>query len=144
MSDPVTVVTVATAVVCALVGGAFFAFSNWVMDALARRPNREGIAAMQVINVTVINPTFMAALFGVVLPCVGLAVWAVASLGNGAGAGWVLAGSLVYTVGCAGLIRRTHRASTCENGAMPTESKARRTRKAILEVTAARRPDWGS
>ena len=38
MSDPVTVVTVATAVVCALVGGAFFAFSNWVMDALARRP----------------------------------------------------------------------------------------------------------
>jgi len=103
MSDPVTVVTVATAVVCALVGGAFFAFSNWVMDALARRPNREGIAAMQAINVTVINPTFMAALFGVVLPCVGLAVWAVASLGNGAGAGWVLAGSLLYTVGCAGL-----------------------------------------
>jgi uncharacterized membrane protein len=49
---------------CALVGGVFFAFSNFIMAALARLPPREGMAAMQSINVTVITPLFMLALFG--------------------------------------------------------------------------------
>ncbi len=42
----------------ALVGGVFFAFSSFVMKALARVPSPEGIAAMQSINVVVINPSF--------------------------------------------------------------------------------------
>lgn len=102
MSDLVTAVTVVTALSCGLVGGVFFAFSNFVMGALARRPDAEGIAAMQAINVTVINPAFMAALFGTVLPCIGLAVWAIGSL-SGDGGPWVLAGALLYTLGCAGV-----------------------------------------
>jgi uncharacterized membrane protein len=43
----------------ALVGGVFLAFSSFVMKALARVPSREGIAAMQSINIVVINPSFL-------------------------------------------------------------------------------------
>ena len=42
-----------------VVGGVFFAFSNFVMPALARLPAAGGIAAMNSINVTVITPTFI-------------------------------------------------------------------------------------
>ena len=102
MSDLVTATTLVTALACGLVGGVFFAFSNFVMAALGRRPDAEGIAAMQAINVTVINPGFMAPLFGAVLLCLGLAVWAIRSLGDH-GSPWVLAGALLYTIGCAGV-----------------------------------------
>lgn len=47
-----------------LIGGVFFAFSTFVMNALARLPAAQGIAAMQAINITVINPLFMAAFLG--------------------------------------------------------------------------------
>ena len=48
----------------ALVGGIFFAFSSFVMKALARVPSAEGIAAMQSINVVVLNPSFLGAFIG--------------------------------------------------------------------------------
>ena len=51
----------------ALVGGVFFAFSSFVMKALARVPSSEGIAAMQSINVVVINPSFLGAFIGTAL-----------------------------------------------------------------------------
>ena len=51
----------------ALVGGVFFAFSSFVMKALARMPSSEGIAAMQSINVVVINPAFLGAFIGTAL-----------------------------------------------------------------------------
>jgi uncharacterized membrane protein len=47
-----------------LIAGTFFCFSSFVMPALARLEPMQGIAAMQKINVTVINPLFMAVLFG--------------------------------------------------------------------------------
>jgi uncharacterized membrane protein len=47
-----------------LVGGIFFAFSNFVMKALAQVPATEGAEVMQRINVTVLNPLFFAVLFG--------------------------------------------------------------------------------
>ena len=37
----------------ALIGGIFFAFSSFVMKALARVPSAKGIAAIQSINVVV-------------------------------------------------------------------------------------------
>ncbi len=43
----------------ALVGGIFFAFSSFVMKALARVSSAEGIGAMQSINVVVLNPSFL-------------------------------------------------------------------------------------
>jgi len=41
-----------------VVGGVFFAFSNFVMAALAHLAPAEGIHAMQAINVTVLNRTY--------------------------------------------------------------------------------------
>lgn len=48
----------------ALVGGIFFAFSSFVIKALADVPTAEGIGAMQSINVAVINPSFLGVFFG--------------------------------------------------------------------------------
>lgn len=53
-----------TALGAGMAGGVFFAFSNFVMAALGRIHETEGIRAMKEINVTVINPLFMAVLFG--------------------------------------------------------------------------------
>ena len=57
----------------ALIGGIFFAFSSFVMKALARVPSSEGIAVMQSINVAVINPSFMTAFMGTALLSLGIA-----------------------------------------------------------------------
>jgi len=56
----------------ALIGGVFFAFSSFVMKALARVPSSEGIAAMQSINVVVINPSFLAAFIGTAVLSLGV------------------------------------------------------------------------
>lgn len=50
-----------------LVAGIFFAFSGFVMKALACLPSGQGIRAMQLINVTVLNPWFFSAFFGTAL-----------------------------------------------------------------------------
>jgi uncharacterized membrane protein len=81
-----------------LVGGIFFAFSTFVMGALARLPAPQGIAAMQSINIVVINPVFMAAFMGTAALCIVVAA--------GALFGWAgphptlaLAGAVLYLVG---------------------------------------------
>jgi hypothetical protein len=51
-----------TALGCGLAAGVFFAFSTFVMPALVRLQPPQGIAAMQSINITAINPLFMIAL----------------------------------------------------------------------------------
>ena len=81
-----------------VVAGVFFAFSTFVMPALARLPSALGIAAMRAINVAAINRWLMGALFGTALPCVGIAV---ASLRwrSDPGVGFRLAGSAVYLAG---------------------------------------------
>ena len=52
-----------------MVAGVFFAFSAFVMRALARLPAPQGIAAMRAINVVAVTPAFMVALFGTALAC---------------------------------------------------------------------------
>jgi uncharacterized membrane protein len=91
-------VTLATAIACAVVGGVFFAFSSFVMGALGRLPAPQGIAAMQSINVVVINPVFMTALFGTGLACLVLIVAALASPGTWPRAE-VITGAALYFVG---------------------------------------------
>ena len=51
----------------ALIGGIFFAFSNFIMKALAKLPAAEGIAAMQSINVVVLNKWFLGVFTGTAL-----------------------------------------------------------------------------
>ena len=57
-----------------LVAGIFFAFSNFVMKALARVSPGQGIAAMQSINVVVLNRWFFAVFLGTAGCCLVLAV----------------------------------------------------------------------
>lgn len=71
------ILTVATAVGAATAGGVFFAFSTFVMKALKRLPDSEGLAAMQSINRAAPSPLFMIALFGTAASAVGLGVVAI-------------------------------------------------------------------
>lgn len=68
------VLTFVSALGCGLVAGIFFAFSNFIMKALARLPPDQGITAMQNINVDVLNRWFFAAFFGTALCCLILVV----------------------------------------------------------------------
>ncbi len=83
---------------CGLVAGVFFAFSTFVMQALARLPAAQGIAAMQLINITVINPWFMAAFLGTAIACILLVIAALVRWHQPGAAYW-LSASLLYLVG---------------------------------------------
>jgi len=64
------VLTLVAALGCGLIAGVFFAFSTFVMRALARLPAPEGIAAMQSINVVVLNRWFLGVFLGSGIVCV--------------------------------------------------------------------------
>lgn len=83
---------------CGLVAGVFFAFSTFVMRALARLQPIQGIAAMQSINLTAINPFFMTALFGTAVACIVLAISSLLNW-HQLGAPYLLLGSLLYLIG---------------------------------------------
>jgi uncharacterized membrane protein len=95
------VFTLVCALGAGLVAGAFFAFSTFVMRALARLPTAHGIAAMQTINVTVFHPLFMGALFGTAV--LGLVRAGVALASGEPGTTCLVTGALVYLVGVVGV-----------------------------------------
>ena len=86
---------------CGLVAGVFFAFSSFVMSALSRLPAAQGVAAMQLINIRVLNPLFLGVFLGTAAACVALA--AISMLRPQPGAAFLLAGSLLYLVGTFGV-----------------------------------------
>jgi len=92
------ILTLVAAVGTGLVAGIFFAFSSFVMRALDRLPAAQGIAAMQSINVAVINPLFMTTFLGTGAACallVALSLWD----WHRPGSGFLLSGGLLYLVG---------------------------------------------
>ena len=91
-------ITLVAALGCGLMAGLFFAFSVSVMKALARLPSAEGIAAMQSINVAIINPVFLAAFFGTAVACV-LVMIASFLRWHDFGAVYLLSGAALYLVG---------------------------------------------
>jgi uncharacterized membrane protein len=102
MTDALLILTLATALGAALVAGAFFAFSTFVMTALGRVAAPEGIRAMQQINITVINPWFMTALFGSGVACLVVAIAALADWDGDYGPYLVIA-AVLYLVGSLGV-----------------------------------------
>ncbi|MEG6510252.1 anthrone oxygenase family protein [Methyloligella sp. 2.7D] len=92
------ILTIAAICGSALVAGIFFAFSTFVMAALSRLPAPQGIAAMQAINVTVLNPWFFGVFFGTAVLALVLLIYALFNWSM-AGAGFLLAGALLYLVG---------------------------------------------
>lgn len=87
---------------CGLIAGVFFAFSTFVMGALARLSPPQGIAAMQAINITVINPWFMGAFLGTAVLSLFLAIVALIKW-HQPSSPYVLLGSLLYLVGSIGV-----------------------------------------
>jgi uncharacterized membrane protein len=87
---------------CALIAGVFFAFSTFVMNALSRLPPAQGIAAMQSINITAINPLFIIALFGTAATCLLLTVSTLSKLSQ-PDAVYLFVGSLLYLIGTIGV-----------------------------------------
>ena len=85
-----------------LIAGVFFAFSSFVMGALGRLPAPQGIAAMQSINIVVINPVFMVVFLGTALLAAYLAFWA-GTHWSDPRALWAMIGALVYIVGSVGV-----------------------------------------
>jgi len=98
IGDVLFVLTLLSALGCGLMGGVFFAFSAFVMRALARLPPAQGIAAMHSINVVAITPLLMVALFGTAAACVLVAVSSLTAWQR-PGAAYLLVGSLLYLVG---------------------------------------------
>jgi uncharacterized membrane protein len=88
----------AAALGCGLVAGIFFAFSNFVMKALARVPDEHGMRAMQAINVTVLNPLFLTIFVGTAALCVFLGIISIVRW-NAPGALSLVIGALLYLVG---------------------------------------------
>jgi uncharacterized membrane protein len=92
------VVTLLSALGCGLVAGVFFAFSGFVMKALGRLPPEQGIAAMQSINVVVINPLFLLVFVGSAAGGALLAVWAPFRW-HEPGSPYLVLGGVLYVVG---------------------------------------------
>lgn len=101
-----SLVTLTAAVGAGVIAGVFFAFSTFVMPALARLPPAHGISAMQAINVTAINRWLMGALFGTAAASLVLVVsarvtWAEAGSQLRLGGGVVyLLGAVLVTIAC--------------------------------------------
>jgi uncharacterized membrane protein len=81
-----------------LIAGVFFAFSTFIMRALARIEQSQGISAMQAINTTILGSLFMPVFFGTTfasLVLAGVALWGWGESGSLA----TFAASLIYVVG---------------------------------------------
>ena len=102
MPSALVVLTVAAALGAGLVAGFFFAFSTTVMPALGRVPAPQGVVAMQEINVVVLNPLVMTALFGTAMLCLASIIAALVAW-DGAHGAYVVAGSAVYLIGTIGV-----------------------------------------
>ncbi len=82
----------------ALIAGTFFAFSSFIMRALGDLPPAAGIAAMQRINVVVLNRSFLGAFMGTAVVSLGVGVLAVFGSDH-PGAAWFVAGAMLYLLG---------------------------------------------
>ena len=93
-----SVLTLGAVVCCGLMAGLFFAFSVCVMKALGACPPQEGMAAMQSINIVILNPVFLIVFMGATL----LSLWALVyglTHWKTPGALYLLLGSVFYLGG---------------------------------------------
>mgnify|MGYP003638739869 CR=1 FL=1 len=99
MKDLLIATTLASAIGSGLMSGLFFTFSNVVMKALLKLPPIHGAAAMQHINVTIINPWFILLFFGTALTSLATVILAIRDWGTPAVA-LAFSGGVLYLVGC--------------------------------------------
>lgn len=93
---------IAAALGSGLIAGLFCVFSNFMMRALAQIPAPAGIAAMQSINRSILNPAFLFVFFGT-----GIACALVVGLGwqqlDAVTIAWAISGGAIYLVGAIGV-----------------------------------------
>jgi uncharacterized membrane protein len=94
--------TFVAAISSGLVAGIFYAFSSFVMPALARLPAENGINAMNMISVTVITPSFMLIFIGTGLLCFSLMIGVYFDW-RGFDSILLIVSSLIFLVGCIGV-----------------------------------------
>lgn len=83
---------------CGLLGGLYFAFSAFIMRALADIDPRAGAQAMNAINRTILRSAFMPLFLATTLGCAALAV-----MGLIAGSWLLVAGGCLYVIGMSGV-----------------------------------------
>lgn len=88
----------AAALGCGLMAGLYFAFSVSVMGGLGRLAPADGIAAMQRINIAIVNPIFLTGFLGTALVSIAAMVIAVLRW-SGASVTLALIAGLLYLVG---------------------------------------------
>lgn len=98
MNPLLTLTVLAGAIGSGVIAGVFFAFSTFVMKALAEVSPVAGIQSMQAINRTVINPWFLTpflgtAVIGLLAAVYGLWQWQQPM------SGWLVAGGVLYVLG---------------------------------------------
>ena len=102
MDGIITIIIVASISGAGLVTGLLFAFSNFVMRALADLPSDKGMFAMQRINETIINPVFLVLFLGTPVLCSVIAVNSGLKI-NEPGNWFLLVGALAYLIGPFGI-----------------------------------------
>jgi uncharacterized membrane protein len=98
MTYPITnIALIAAALGSGLIAGIFFAFSTFIMQAFARLPVDQGIAAMQSINTTILRSPFMVVFLLTVALSVFIAVMAIVYW-RGSVSILMIAGAALYIV----------------------------------------------
>lgn len=85
-----------------MVTGLLFAFSNFIMRALAELPPEHGMLAMQQVNEKIINPLFILFFMGTPLLCLVIAIHSLFNLDN-PNAVLLLTGCTGYLIGPLGI-----------------------------------------
>jgi uncharacterized membrane protein len=98
VSDLALVARLVAVVGCGLMAGVFFAFSTFVMKALARLPAETGIAAIQSINAVAVKSWFLAAFLATAAACTFVLFTAFGRWGESS-ANCLLAGCAVFLIG---------------------------------------------
>jgi len=102
MGLAVYVLTLLAALGAGMIAGVFFAFSVFVMRALAQLPAPHGVAAMQSINVVVVRSLFLPVFLGTALCCAVLTAWWFVDPPAAVGL-WLPIGGLSYLLGVFGV-----------------------------------------
>lgn len=98
MNTLIIITAIATALGSAVTGGLYFAFSIAVMGALGRQPAPQGMAAMQSINIVILNPAFLSAFLGTAMGGLVLIILAALRWQSPASI-WLIAGAVLYIGG---------------------------------------------
>ena len=115
----------------------FFAFSTFVMGALAQLPPAHGVAAMQRIDVVVLNPAFLGVFVGTAVLEGLIALLAVFGW-DPAQSPLLLAGAALYVAGCFGVTMASQRPA--QRAAPGADRRSRADRARVLARSTQR--EW--